>query len=303
MDTIFYNLNLYLDNFPMLILGTVFILSLLIGSFLNVVIYRLPISLFNQWRQDCYEFLELKDSADDAINNSPDRKINLFYPQRSFCPNCKVQINFYDNIPVVSFILLKAKCRACSNPISWRYPIIELLTAIASTLVFIQFGFSSLSLAILFLSFLLIIISAIDFDHQIIPDNLSYIGLWLGLLINISFFNNQIITSISDAILGAVLGYLVLWIIYWTFKLLTGKEGFGHGDFKLNALFGAWLGILNLLPILIMASILAIACSVSASIIGKHKLDQPFPFGPFLAFAGWIVLLFQNSLVVNILSV
>ena len=306
MDTIFFDANIleninyfYNNNF---IVANIFIIifSLIIGSFLNVIIYRLPIVIFNEWREDCYEFLNTKKK--DRVIDKKTKKITLFSPNRSFCPECNNKIKYYDNIPVISFILLKSKCRHCKTPISWRYPFIELLAAFASVLVFIQYNINSLSLAILFLTYLLIIIACIDFENLIIPDSLSYIGLWLGLIINSSIFDINNITYASDAILGAIVGYLILWILYWVFKLTTGKEGFGHGDFKLTALFGAWLGLSAIFPILIIASITGIIFSVIAYYRGIRGLDKPFPFGPYLVFAGWIMLLYKDYLPINIIS-
>lgn len=161
-------------------------------------------------------------------------------------------------------------------------------------LILFQYGFTSLSLLILLLNYLLIVIAAIDYEHLIIPDNLTYVGLWLGLLVSIQFFNNESLTDINQAILGCVFGYLALWSLYWVFKIFTGKEGFGHGDFKLTALFGAWLGLSNLLPLLIIASVTGIIGSLIAKILNTRELDQPFPFGPYLALAGWIMLLYKD---------
>lgn len=165
---------------------------------------------------------------------------------------------------------------------------------VASILVILKFGFSLLSLSVIFLSYLLIIIAAIDFEHLIIPDNLSYIGLWLGLFINTQILTNISLANINQAVVGCIIGYLILWSLYWLFKLMTGKEGFGHGDFKLTALFGAWLGVYSLFPLLILASVSGIIVSLGAKLAGSRELDQPFPFGPHLALAGWLMILYRD---------
>lgn len=280
-------------NYPLITLIVVFIISLIIGSFLNVLIYRIPKSMFAEWRKDCCEFLELDNKTtniDDNVN------INIFSPYRSVCPNCFTQISALDNIPILSFILLKAKCRACSNPISARYPFIELLTAVISVLVIYQFGLTITGLSVVFLSYLLIVIANIDAEHMIIPDHLTYIGLWSGILFNLNLVDYYGFTSIESAILAVIIGYLMLWGLYWIFKLTTGKEGFGHGDFKLTALFGAWFGLAYLFPMLIIASILAIIGSIVNSIFSNKDFREPFPFGPYLVIAGWLIIMYKDYL-------
>ena len=270
------------------------IFCLLIGSFLNMLIYRLPLMIFKEWQTECDHYLKEQKKT----KKKPDTNVSLLKPSRSFCPKCNHTIAKKDNIPLISFILLKGKCRNCRKKIPLRYPLVELLTLIVGLSVFIRFDFDLLGLAVLFLSFILILIAFIDYEHMIIPDYLSYVGLWLGLLINIS--NYQII-SIDLAIYGAICGYLLLWSIYWIFKLTTGKEGFGHGDFKLSALFGAWLGIFNIFPVLIIASITGtIVFMINHSLTeSKSHINKPFAFGPYLAIAGWLVLLFPEYLDIN----
>ncbi len=271
----------------------IFFLGLIIGSFLNMIIYRLPLIIFQEWRKDCHEFLntpKLQTNDSDANN----KEITFFKPSRSFCPHCSKQIAIKDNIPVLSFFLLRGKCRDCQNKIHWQYPLIELITAASSVLVLSQFDLTLFSLSLLFLSYLLITIAFIDYNHMIIPDSLTYIGLWLGLIINTSMYQ---LIPIEYAISGAILGYMILWLIYWVFKLITHKEGFGHGDFKLSAMFGAWLGVYNLFPMLILASILGISVAVVAHISKRGNIHKPFPFGPYLALSGWLMLLFQNTII------
>lgn len=278
------------------------IFCLLIGSFLNMLIYRLPLMMFHQWNQDCHDYLknnhqipseklEIIFNFPNYSENNTNSNISVFKPSRSICPHCKTQILAKDNIPILSFIVLKAKCRTCSTKISWRYPFIELLTAILGVTMALNFGFNVTGFCVIFLCFLLILIAAIDYDHLMIPDSLSYIGLWLGLLLNISPYG---ITPISLAILGVVAGYLSLWSIFWLFKFTTGKEGFGHGDFKLLALFGAWLGVFNLLQIITISSVIALISTILASLAKRIEIDKPFPFGPYLVIAGICTLLFPG---------
>ncbi|MBP9722568.1 MAG: prepilin peptidase [Gammaproteobacteria bacterium] len=259
-----------------------------------MLIYRLPLIIFTNWQQDCKEFLNSEINNNLSVSNA--HNINLIKPARSLCPNCKQQILAKDNIPLISFLLLHGKCRHCRQSISWQYPIIEFLTVLMGILVLVKYGFTPLGLIILFLSFILIIIATIDYNYMIIPDSLSYMGLWLGLLTNITDYK---IVPIESAILAAVLSYGLLWTIYWVFKLSTGKEGFGYGDFKLAALFGAWLGLYNILPILIIASITGIIITITNHFVKYVKynhniLNKPFPFGPYLVFGGWLVLMYPN---------
>lgn len=281
--------NLY-NNFPVLVLICAGFFGLIIGSFLNVLIYRIPQVMFAEWRKDCCEFLEIKNN----LNKSEQQSITIFSPLRSMCPYCQYQIPALDNIPVLSYIILQGKCRNCDVNIPSKYPIVEVLTAIISILIIYQFGLTLTSLCVFFLSYLLITAAVIDLEHMIIPDNLTFIGLWSGLLYNLKLINVISFTTIDQAILGAIIGYLFLWVIYWVFKLTTGKEGFGYGDFKLTALFGAWLGVSMLLPIIVLASITAIIFAVINSIFKIRKLDQAFPFGPYLVFAGWVLLMYKD---------
>ncbi len=270
------------------------IFCLLIGSFLNMLIYRLPLIIFREWRQECDNYL---DEIKKTKKKQPAKDISLLKPARSFCPKCNHKIAKKDNIPLLSFVLLKGKCRHCKKKISLRYPAVELLTLIMGLAVFIRFDFNPLGVAVLFLSFILILIAFIDYEHMIIPDYLTYIGLWLGLLINSSSYQ---ITYIQLAIYGAIGGYLLLWAIYWLFKLTSGKEGFGYGDFKLSALFGAWLGIFNIFPVLIIASITGtLVFVVSYFLSTKANLNKPFAFGPYLVFGGWAVLMLPEYLDIN----
>ena len=269
--------------FPPLFVALATIIGLMVGSFLNVVIYRLPIMLQSSWRKDCLEYLEMPAEETELFN--------LSLPL-SRCPNCQAAIKPYQNIPVISYIFLKGRCANCKNPISCRYPLIELLTAIMSAVVAWHFGYTLQADFALFLTWILIALSFIDIDYQLLPDNITLPVLWLGLLL--SLFG--IYTNTHASIIGAVAGYMVLWTIYQGFKLVTGKEGMGYGDFKLLALLGAWLGWQFLPMIILLSSLVGAIIGISMMIIAKRDHSIPIPFGPYLAVAGWIALLWGNEL-------
>jgi len=251
--------------------------GLLVGSFLNVVIHRLPIMLMAEWAE--------------TANPSSKSALSLAQP-RSFCPHCHQTIAWYDNIPLFSFILLRAKCRHCHTNIHWRYPLVEALSAGLSMLCAWQFGYSLTLIAALLLSWSLIAQSFIDFDHMILPDQINLPVLWLGLLFSIA----DIFCDSHDSIIGAVTGYLSLWSVYQTFKFLTGKEGMGYGDFKLLAVLGAWLGWQQLPLIIMLSSLLGSLFGSILLLKNRSALSTPIPFGPFLAAAGWLALVFGNTL-------
>ncbi|MBL4765291.1 MAG: prepilin peptidase [Colwellia sp.] len=266
----------------------VVIFSLIIGSFLNVVIYRIPKMMHNNWYLECREFLA------DEVNNIPAKKITeltLSKPD-STCPKCQHKIRFYENIPVISWLFLRGKCGQCKNNISIRYPLVEAATALLSLVIASQYGVTVQTLLLLILTWGLICLTLIDFDHMLLPDQIVMPLLWLGLLVNIS----GTFVPLNDAVIGAAVGYMSLFSVFWLFKLLTGKEGMGHGDFKLFALFGAWLGW-QLLPILIlMASVVGAIIGISLMLFKNHKREQAIPFGPYLAIAGWITLLWGEGI-------
>ncbi len=266
-------------------IACIFILGLLVGSFLNVVIYRLPIMLERSWRAQAREILAL-----EAVEETP-KRFNLVLPD-SCCPNCQRKIKAWENIPLVSWLCLKGRCAGCKQPISMRYPIVELLTGCFSAFIAYQFGVTWLMAAMLFLTWGLLAMSLIDIDHQILPDNLTLPLVWLGLIVN-SF---GLITDLSTAVYGAIFGYLSLWSVYWAFKLLTGKEGMGYGDFKLLALIGAWGGW-QVLPLTILLSSLvgAVLGIIILRLQNKGVMSNPLPFGPYLAIAGWIALIWGNE--------
>lgn len=274
-------------NLPYLLTGLACLIGLLVGSFLNVVIYRLPIMMQRNWRRECTEYLQI-DSPEAEPQDEP---FNLVLPL-SRCPSCKTPIKPYQNIPVISYLFLKGQCATCNKPISSRYPIIEAFTAITSAMVAWHFGYTPQTIFALILTWSLIALSFIDIDHQLLPDNITLPVLWLGLFL--SLFG--LFTDSHTSIIGAIAGYLILWAVYHLFKLVTGKEGMGYGDFKLLALFGAWLGWQYLPVIILLSSLVGAVIGLSMIIIVKRDHNIPIPFGPYLAAAGWIALMWGNDL-------
>jgi leader peptidase (prepilin peptidase)/N-methyltransferase len=273
---------------PILFIGISFVLALLIGSFLNVVIYRLPIMMEREWRAQCEEI------AETAAAELPTGRFDLVAP-RSRCPSCGHTITAIQNIPVISYLVLGGKCGSCQAPISRRYPVIELLTAVMTAIVAWRFGFGWEAAAAILMTWTLIAISVIDIDHQIIPDSISLPLIWAGLFL--SLFHESAGAEIlfvdpGTAIAGGLAGYLSLWSIYHLFRLLTGKEGMGYGDFKLLAALGAWLGW-QMLPLIILLSAF-VGAIVGVALIAFKRQDRnvPIPFGPYLAAAGWIAMLY-----------
>ncbi len=273
---------------PILFIGISFVLALLIGSFLNVVIYRLPIMMEREWRAQCEEI------AETPATELPTGRFDLVAP-RSRCPSCGHTITAIQNIPVASYLVLGGKCGSCQAPISRRYPVIELLTAVMTAIVAWRFGFGWEAAAAILMTWTLIAISVIDIDHQIIPDSISLPLIWAGLFL--SLFHETAGAEIlfvdpRTAIIGALAGYLSLWSIYHLFRLLTGKEGMGYGDFKLLAALGAWLGW-QMLPLIILLSAF-VGAIVGVALIAFKRQDRnvPIPFGPYLAAAGWIAMLY-----------
>ncbi len=268
--------------YPAFYLGSIFTLGLLIGSFLNVVILRLPIIMEADWKQQCCELL----SIDERENKNT--TFSLVTP-RSRCPSCKHQIKAIENIPVISFLFLKGKCSNCGNAISIRYPLVEFTSAIMATIVAFYFGVSFQALFAICLTWALISLSMIDFDHQLLPDDITLPFLWLGIILNLGSF--QIFTDLQSSVLGAIFGYGSLWTVYIIFKLATGKEGMGHGDFKLLALLGAWFGWEYLPLIIILSSAVGATIGILLIIFKSHNRSSAIPFGPYLAIAGWISML------------
>jgi leader peptidase (prepilin peptidase)/N-methyltransferase len=278
---------------PIFWIGVAIIVGLCIGSFLNVVIYRLPEMMRRSWLDECRNFLQEQNIAIDAqaIPSYP-QPFNLSQP-RSRCPACERAIRPWENIPVLSFLALRARCSNCNTRISWRYPAIELFTGLVSAVVVWQWGLTPQSLLILLASWTLIALSFIDIDHQLLPDSITLPLLWLGLVAN-SF---GLFVHLNDALWGAVIGYLSLWSVYWGFKLVTGKEGMGYGDFKLLAALGAWMGWQALPVIILISALSGIAITVTQMALSGRSRHTPIPFGPYLAIAGWIALLWRDDIV------
>jgi len=259
-------------------------LGLVVGSFLNVVIYRLPLMMESRWRRDCCELLEV---AQEKLE-SP---LNLATPN-SHCPVCKTAIKPWQNIPVLSYLLLRGKCSNCATPISPRYPVLELVTGLMTLALAWFFDLSPAMLGAALLTWALIALTMIDIDHQLLPDDITLPLMWLGLLFNLT----ATFVILSDAVIGAIAGYLILWSIYWIFRLLTGKEGMGYGDFKLLAALGAWLGWQALPLIILLSSLVGAVCGIALMIIKRRGKEIPIPFGPYLAMAGWIALLWGEDI-------
>lgn len=271
-------------NFPNAFVAFVGIISLMVGSFLNVVIYRLPIMLQRSWRADCLDYLQLPAEA-------ATERFDLMLPL-SHCPNCQTPIKPYHNIPVLSYLCLKGRCAYCQQHISPRYPLIEALTAVLSMIVAQHFGYSLQAGFAVFLTWMLITLSFIDVDQQLLPDSLTLPLLWLGLLLNLFSLYNDLQASV----IGAMAGYLSLWTVFQGFKLVTGKEGMGYGDFKLLAVLGAWLGWQALPLIILLSSLVGAVIGISLMLITQRDKNKPIPFGPYLAIAGWIALLWGDEL-------
>jgi leader peptidase (prepilin peptidase)/N-methyltransferase len=260
------------------------VLGLLVGSFLNVVILRLPERMAAGWRQEARDVLELED---DAAPLPPG-----IVREPSHCPQCKHRLAASDNIPLFSWLLLRGRCRYCKAPISIQYPLVELLSAILSAIVVWKFGPTWVALAGLVFTWTLIALAGIDFRTQLLPDQLTFPLLWLGLLLSLL----PMFVAAPSAIIGAAAGYLSLWSVYWLFKLLTGKEGMGYGDFKLLAALGAWMGPVSLLPIILLSSLIGALIGGTLIALRRHQRERPMPFGPFIAAAGWVWLVAGDGL-------
>ncbi|KRA17804.1 MULTISPECIES: A24 family peptidase [unclassified Lysobacter] len=259
--------------------------GLLVGSFLNVVILRLPKRLEWEWKRDAREILELPE-----IYDPPPPGIVV---ERSHCPHCKHQLSWYENIPVFSYLFLRGRCRSCKTPISPQYPLVELVTMLAVLACVWRFGFGWQGFGAIVFSTYLIALSGIDFRTKLLPDQLTLPLMWLGLIAS----SDNLYFTTKPALLGAIAGYLSLWSVWWVFKQLTGKEGMGHGDFKLLAAIGAWVGLKGILPTILLSSLVgAIIGSIWLTARGRDKAT-PIPFGPYLAIAGWIVFFWGEQLV------
>jgi len=278
------NFLLFFTQQTVAFLSFVLIIGLLVGSFLNVVIYRLPIMMQREWRSDCLEFLQQPADAEED-------KFNLMLP-RSRCGSCGHQITAMENIPIISYLFLKGRCASCNTRISIQYPLVELLTGLISITIAWHFGVSLQTLFALILSWALIAASGIDIGHKLLPDNITLPLLWLGILL--SFFN--IFIDLQSSVIGAMAGYMSLWSVYIVFKLITGKEGMGHGDFKLLAMLGAWIGWKLLFVIILTSSLVGATVGITMILLKKTSRGTQIPFGPYLAAAGWITLLYGEQL-------
>ncbi len=266
------------------VLAMAFIVGSMVGSFLNVVIHRLPRMMEAQWRDDCAQLAGAEPAARQAYN--------LAVPG-SACPHCGHAIRWYENIPVVSYLVLKGRCSACGTAISARYPLIELLSACLTAFTFWHCGATATAMAASIVMWSLIALTFIDYDTQLLPDDITLPLLWLGLLWNI---DNGFV-PLQDAVLGAVVGYLLLWLVYHVFRLLTGKEGMGYGDFKLLAALGAWLGWAMLPLIILASSVVGAIIGVGMIALAGHDRAKPIPFGPYLALGGLIALYWGDTIV------
>ena len=282
-------LDVIIANPPLFLTG-VFGFGLLIGSFLNVVILRLPARLEYDWRCQCKELLEVEDAGKEGEEAKP--PLSIIW-SRSQCPKCGHKIKGHENIPLLSYLFLRGRCASCKVHISMRYPIIEASTAILFLLVALHFGPTIQTLVAIGITAVLIALTGIDLDHQLLPDDLTLFLLWAGLFA--SLFN--VFTDPVSSIIGAMAGYLSLWLVYHLFRLATGKEGMGYGDFKLLAALGAWTGWQLLPLIILLSSLVGAVIGVVMIALKRHKSSQPMPFGPFIALAGWIALLWGDKII------
>jgi leader peptidase (prepilin peptidase)/N-methyltransferase len=324
-------------TFPAAWIAVIFVLSLLVGSFLNVVIHRTPIMLEREWKAQAAEILEVRtdtaqvshasSEAEPTSNDSSGERMPTAIPQddpiaseasqpqsspqpelperynllvpRSACPKCAAPIRAWQNIPVISWLLLRGKCANCAAPISIRYPVVELLTAVLSAAVAWKFGVHWYTAAALFFTWMLIALSGIDFDTTLLPDNMTLSLLWVGLLLSVVGMDPALglPVDMKSSIVGAVAGYLSLWSVYHVFKMATGKEGMGYGDFKLLAALGAWLGWQSLPLIILLSAFTGAVVGLTLIVARGRDRNVPIPFGPYLAIAGWIALMWGDELV------
>lgn len=259
------------------------LVGLLVGSFLNVVIYRLPMMMERDWQSQCDELLGKTETNNETFNLSQ---------PGSRCPNCGHEISALENIPILSYLLLGGKCKQCKTPIPKRYPVIEVLTGLLSGVIAYTFGFEWTCLGALLLTWALIALTFIDADHQLLPDSITLPLLWLGVFFNL--FDHY--TELQNSVIGAIAGYLSLWLVFHAFRLATGKEGMGYGDFKLLAALGAWLGWAYLPLIIILSSFVGAIVGITLIVLRRHQKEVPIPFGPYLAAAGWITLVWGETI-------
>jgi leader peptidase (prepilin peptidase)/N-methyltransferase len=275
-----------INQHPWLLQASLLALGMVVGSFLNVVIFRLPVMIERDEINYCSDLLKSSSADPDP------QPFNLMQPN-SHCPQCNHAIKPWENIPVVSYIFLRGRCSKCASPISMRYPIIELASGLLALLLGWHFQVAGMALlGALIFTWALIALTMIDIDHMLLPDDITLPLIWLGLLFNIS----GTFVSLQDAVIGAIAGYLALWAVYWVFKLATGKEGMGYGDFKLLAALGAWLGWQALPLIILLSSLVGAVLGILLMLLQRRGKDIPIPFGPYLAIAGWIALIWGSQL-------
>jgi leader peptidase (prepilin peptidase) / N-methyltransferase len=282
-----------LRNDPAMLAFACLLLGLVVGSFLNVVIHRLPRMLERDWDTQAAELLEqrdMKDAAKRLLGAAPS-PYNLVSPP-STCPNCGHRIRAYENIPLVSYLFLRGRCASCKARISLRYPVIELACGILSAYIGWRFGLTLAMAGALVFAWSLIALTAIDIDTQLLPDDITLPLLWLGLLVNL----NGAFVPLASAVIGAVAGYLSLWSVYWLFKLATKKEGMGYGDFKLLGAIGAWLGWKMLPAVILLSSVVGAVVGISMIVFARHGRNTPIPFGPYLAIAGLIAMFWGETI-------
>jgi leader peptidase (prepilin peptidase)/N-methyltransferase len=288
-----------------LFVGSVFIMGLAIGSFLNVVIYRLPIMLDREWRMQASEYAASPHAEAAAADTLSQNRLTLCVP-RSACPLCHAPIAAWHNLPVVGWLILRGRCAACRAPISWRYPVVELATGMLSALVAWHFGFGTTAGCALLVTWTLVALTGIDVDHQLLPDVITLPLLWAGMLAAVVFGtagDHALPVTPRDAIVGAAAGYLSLWTVFQLFRLVTGKEGMGYGDFKLFAALGAWLGWRLLPLVIVLAAATGAALGILMIVLRGRDRAAPMPFGPYLAAAGWLAMMYGNGLVDDYLKV
>jgi leader peptidase (prepilin peptidase)/N-methyltransferase len=304
-----------LAAWPVLVAGSLVLVGLIVGSFLNVVILRLPVMLKQQWQADCRELLagidasaesdggapreseqlrpgiEATDSGPAQGTSPPESRLSLSYPG-SRCPGCHTPIKPWHNIPVVSYLMLRGRCAACKRPIGLRYPAVEILGAVVAVCAGVYAGGWAQLGAYLLVGWSLLLLSGIDIDEQLLPDDITLPLLWAGLLYHLATGE----LPLADAVLGATFGYLLLWSIYWLFRIVTGKEGMGYGDFKLLAALGAWMGWQSLPLIILLSAGAGAVIGIALIVLRGRDRAQPMPFGPYLAIAGWIALLWGDAI-------
>lgn len=285
----------FMATSPTFYIVFVFGLSLLVGSFLNVLIYRLPVMMKNEWQAQ----IDAHVKGDDYINEQA--VFNLVKPD-STCPKCQHKIRAWENIPIISWLFLRGKCSSCKNSISIRYPLIELLTALLSAWVAYDLGFTPTAFVFIFCTWLLVAMTFIDIDEMLLPDSLTLLMLWIGLLLAVYVDGHANTVMLRDAVIGGAAGYISLFTVYWVFKLITGKEGMGYGDFKLLAAIGVFVGWQHLPIVILLSSLVGAVVGIALMLVKQKDSNLAIPFGPYLAAAGFLTMLYGNEIATWYLS-